>query len=254
MCDDICVFDYDGTLCGPKETSVSPEHIKLLRAMQSNFKLVLATGRPRQLVPEISGFHWDAAVYFNGQLCVTGNQLIHRQLLEDCEWRGFCRAAQRENVEYMAFSDRIISPGPLVQLPCLPEVTGTSYKIGWPMNEPFLYKLIAEPSELVQRLVERHMPNAQIVKWHPGFWEIVPAGVDKVAGVERVLSHMDWRWDRVITFGDGRNDCSLFRKASCSVAIGDRCPELVRMATYAAPGIEQKGLEWAIMKIMSNED
>lgn len=250
MCFDICVFDYDGTLCSRTDLLVSSEVIKLLQCLQNKSKLVLATGRPQSLVPVIQDFKWDATIYYNGQLCLIGNQIIHRWVLEDCEWRYFCQVAQQENIEFFAFSDQITTLHLPARLPCLPEVTGTEFVVGQPLDEPFLYKIITEPCRKVYDLVNQYMPHAQIESWHSDFWEIVPNGINKLAGVEHVLSHMDWFWSQVIAFGDSENDCPLFQRAAYSIAIGDQCAELVQLANYVAPTIEQNGLEKAIKKIM----
>lgn len=247
---DVCIFDYDGTLCARTDSSVTTSVVQLLRILQNDYKLVLATGRPKSLIPSIPEFQWDATVYFNGQLCLSGNHIIHQQMLEYMEWREFCQNALREHVEFLVFSDMVTAVAPPVCIPLLPEVTGSEIVIGHPLNEPFLYKIITEPSLKVQRLVNLHMPHAQIMKWHPDFWEIVPKGTDKLTGVAHVLSYLNLRWDNAIVFGDSGNDLSLFKKAAYAVAIGSKCSDLVRLSTFVAPEVESNGLEWAVRKIM----
>jgi hypothetical protein len=61
--------------------------------------------------------------------------------------------------------------------------------------------------------------------------DVLPRGVDKGAALDRVLARTGWPADRVLVAGDNANDVPMFQRARWRLAVGERCPALVALAT-----------------------
>ena len=60
--------------------------------------------------------------------------------------------------------------------------------------------------------------------------ELLPAGVCKGAALDAVAAHYGITAERVVAFGDGKNDIELLERAGLGVAMGNAHPELAAVA------------------------
>jgi len=80
---------------------------------------------------------------------------------------------------------------------------------------------------LAQRLGLRGV--TYFVGWS-AWLDIAPEGVNKATALARVVADLGLTRDRVLAFGDGRNDIEMLRWAGRGVAIGDAPDEVCRAA------------------------
>lgn len=249
----IFVFDYDGTICQKGGSRIPEEIARLLARLQNNHVIILATGRPDFLVSKDERFHWDAQVYYNGQLCIAHNHILYSNQLNYHQYKNFAKHALDIGVEYIAFSDRPFSPHRKLHLPLLKEVTGGIIET-LPVSEGLgVYKLIVEATKTSEELVRKWIPSSQIVKWHPAFWEVLPQNTDKSMGISHILNYMSAQWSDIIAFGDSKNDLCVFQNAAVSITVGD-CPSLTKFATFHVPDFAHNGMEWAFQNILLGEN
>lgn len=80
------------------------------------------------------------------------------------------------------------------------------------------------------------------------YLEIVPNGATKENGA-RILKEM-YQCDRIVAFGDGVNDISLFRTADECYAVKNACPELCEIATGVIGTNEDDGVvKWLLENV-----
>ncbi|GKX65739.1 Cof-type HAD-IIB family hydrolase [Inconstantimicrobium mannanitabidum] len=67
----------------------------------------------------------------------------------------------------------------------------------------------------------------------------------KEKGVEYIREKYNLSLDDIVVFGDGRNDISLFKYAKNSIAMGNSCNELKRVASFITHKSHRDGIEYA---------
>ena len=76
--------------------------------------------------------------------------------------------------------------------------------------------------------------------------EIMPAGVNKGAGVALLARHYGLGPEQVMAVGDNENDQTMFAWAGCPVAMGNAIGPIRDMARLVAPDNLHDGVAWAI--------
>lgn len=79
--------------------------------------------------------------------------------------------------------------------------------------------------------------------------EIIPRGIDKGKGMEIICEHFGMSRDDTIAFGDSMNDCEMMQYAGISVAMGNACRELKRMADRVCKSVEEDGIYYEFLKM-----
>ena len=79
--------------------------------------------------------------------------------------------------------------------------------------------------------------------------EIIPRGIDKGKGMEIVCEHFGMGRDDTIAFGDSMNDYEMMQFAGISVAMGNACRELKRMADRVCKSVEEDGIYYEFLKM-----
>lgn len=77
-------------------------------------------------------------------------------------------------------------------------------------------------------------------------WLIEPT--DKGIGITRMLKYLNADASKVVVFGDGLNDITMFRKPFYSIAMGNGRPELKRHADYITDDNDKGGILHACTK------
>ncbi|MCI9647363.1 MAG: Cof-type HAD-IIB family hydrolase [Lachnospiraceae bacterium] len=72
--------------------------------------------------------------------------------------------------------------------------------------------------------------------------EIIPRGIDKGRGIDLVCRHYGAGREDTIAFGDSMNDYEMMRAAGFSVAMGNACEELKRIADTVCKSVWEDGI------------
>lgn len=95
---------------------------------------------------------------------------------------------------------------------------------------------VAEPVEQqmadVERIVEEAAPDLRVVSPHVGWFDIMPKGVSKAAGLDALLAATGIAEDEVVVFGDAANDLEILNRVKYSVAVANATPEVKAAAGY----------------------
>ena len=114
-----------------------------------------------------------------------------------------------------------------------------------------LHKILlgGEPEELKsveQKLLDKLGGEVDIYFSAPWFLEVMPKGINKGIGIEKICDHMGISTDEVIAFGDSFNDISMIRTAGVGVAMGNAEQELKDCADYITDDCDSDGIAKAL--------
>ncbi len=79
--------------------------------------------------------------------------------------------------------------------------------------------------------------------------EIIPRGIDKGKGMGIVCEYFGMGRDDIIAFGDSMNDYEMMQYAGISVAMGNACKELKRMADRVCRSVVEDGIYYEFLKM-----
>ncbi len=72
--------------------------------------------------------------------------------------------------------------------------------------------------------------------------EIIPRGVDKGKGMAMICSYFGAKMADTVAFGDSMNDCEMMQAAGQSIAMGNACGELKRLADRVCESVGEDGI------------
>ncbi|MBQ1533782.1 MAG: Cof-type HAD-IIB family hydrolase [Erysipelotrichaceae bacterium] len=88
---------------------------------------------------------------------------------------------------------------------------------------------------------------AEITYWHEGAVDIVPKGISKPHGIDRVLKKYSIPLEASLAIGDGENDADMLRHCAIGIAMGNSCKEAKEAADYVTEDIDANGI-WLALK------
>jgi Cof subfamily protein (haloacid dehalogenase superfamily) len=83
---------------------------------------------------------------------------------------------------------------------------------------------------------------AEVLQAVPNMLEVVPAGVNKWAGLQVLLQHMQIDPQQLMAVGDGSNDLELVANAGIGVAMGNAVPSVKAAATVVVASNDDGGI------------
>ncbi len=248
----LLLFDLDATLLGP-DRLIRPATLEVLARLEARGVLAsLATGRsPRSAVAVVHDFVPSApAIHFNGAVIRdwrTGEDLLHRHLaLEDALAATAVARGMGVHVNLYLEDEILVERRSAVS-------AASETKDGVPHRrvgdfaallagtdaQPTKLLCIGQPSQFgafaaeVQRVTHA---DCAVVNSEPDYFEVLPPGVNKGAGVVALAELLGIELAQVIAFGDNLNDLELLEVAGLGVAMGDGHPELLaRTDTVIGP-------------------
>ena len=104
-------------------------------------------------------------------------------------------------------------------------------------DEPFIGATIACPAapetmDRCRKIVAEAAPELRIVSPVPGWFDIMPQGVSKAAGLDPMLEALGITADEVAVFGDAENDLEILGRVRYSVAVANASDEVRETANY----------------------
>ncbi|GLI70135.1 hypothetical protein VaNZ11_014943 [Volvox africanus] len=92
--------------------------------------------------------------------------------------------------------------------------------------------------------------EAQVMQAVPNMLEIVPSGVNKWAGVRRLLNHLGLPPSALMAVGDGGNDLEMVAGAGLGVAMGNAVPAVRAAAAAVVAGHDDGGVAEAFERFV----
>ncbi len=249
----LVALDVDGTLITYRDFHAPPSRAVLdavARAREAGLHAVVATGRSLHSTYPIFdalGLHDGFAVCSNGAVVVD---VASREPIDVVTFDAL------EPVRY--FAEQI--PDAVLAV----EELGVGFRIsGENVDFEFDGEVQVVPhDELVQGPVTR-----LVVRWHEGdrgrlkaiaaemglpavdyaigytaWLDIMPAGVTKAEGLDKVCFRLGVARDQVLAFGDGHNDMAMLAWAGRGVAMGNAPDDVKAIADEVAPHVDDDGV------------
>lgn len=253
-------FDIDGTLVSFKTHTVPASAREALDELRRRgIKLFIASGRHPSDIFSVTDFAFDGYVALNGGYCLAGrDEVIFRRGIpaEDIErmirWqegpeRFACVLAGEREMCLNYVDERVTQVRRMVE-------TGNPARVAphgeWSETARLgVLQLIAFfGPEREAQLMEEVFPGCRAMRWNPLFTDIVPAGVSKAEGIDRMLAHFGIGLDETMAFGDGGNDIPMLEHVPHSVAMGNAEPEVKRAAKAVTTSVDDHGIAQALRR------
>lgn len=251
-------FDVDGTLLSFK-TKAMPESARraLTELRARGIKVFVASGRhPGDIFP-VMDFEFDGYVALNGGWCMVGREevVFRREIPQEdverlIEWqrgpeRFACILVGERNLCLNFENERVRKVRKLVETERKAPVVSFEE---WAAvaREGVLQLLAFFGSADEPRLMREVFPNCAAMRWTQIFADIVPAGVNKREGIDRLLSRFGIEPGEVMAFGDGGNDIPMLEHVGLGVAMGNADEAVKRSADYVTTSVDDRGIERAL--------
>ncbi|HEU0190684.1 MAG TPA: HAD family hydrolase [Mycobacterium sp.] len=253
--------DVDGTLLDGNDNVTARTRAAVHAAVAAGARFILATGRPprwiRPIVDEL-GFA-PMAVCANGAVIYDPetDQVFSAHTLPADLLAELTEVIERVipgaglAVERIGERAHDAATPQFVSLPgyehawLSPDNTEVSMDdlLSAPAIKLLVRKVGAASADLAKELTAQIGAAAEVTfSTDNGLVEIVPAGIDKAAGVEQVIRPLGISYDEVVAFGDMPNDLSMLLRAGHGVAMGNAHPDVLAVATEVTAPNTDDGL------------
>lgn len=262
----LIAFDVDDTLL-TTEKVISPKTKQaLLNAQKNGIKLCVASGRlPYGVKPyaeELDVLN-NGGYYlgFNGGAVLNSyNELIGTTYLDSKYIEPVYEVLRPTNVTTMVhkgdiiYADRKVNDYTHIE----PDVIGLPLNlvddiaefVDWKLHKILLCGEPEELKEVESKLKAKFENEVDIYLSAPWFLEVMPNGVNKGLGVEKVCADMGISMDEVMAFGDNYNDIPMLEMAGLGIAMGNADGEVKRSADYVTDTCDLDGIAKALGKFL----
>lgn len=242
------VFDVDGTLTDDHSVTHPPTLDALRAAHDAGYAITVATGRLLHAgarILERAGI--DGWVIANcGSVVWDGENVVEEHPLPTSTVERFIELGRELGMTPAVYYVDDIYMDPLTEID-LPEATLNANE-GRPIHIADLDSVDHTHVTKVQYgadipLIEKHLPRIleefpEVVRGHPYFLELTPAGITKWEGIETALSRRGLAAEDGLGAGDSGNDASWLPKMGISVAVPPSPPEIMEIVDAVLPSVD----------------
>lgn len=240
-------FDIDGTLVSFHTHVVPPSAVEALDILRSKgIKVFIASGRHITSINNLGDLQFDGYVTLNGGIVLTDNRTIYKHHIEDSDIEAVIRYQEKhpfpcgyvmQDELYMNYVDESVDsiyrmlnfPAP----PIHPDKEVLGHKV---------YQLIAFFTTENEKEIMSVLPHCIATRWNPLFSDVVPKGIDKSIGLQKMLDYYHIKPEECMAFGDGGNDIPMLRFAGIGVALGGVDQEVMDAADYVTTTVDDNGV------------
>ena len=246
-------FDFDNTLFSHRTMSIPESARDAIRILQGKgIRCVLATGRHMlelEHFPDLFTVGMDGYVTIDGQLCLdTDRTVICSEEIGGKALDNLVALFNSRSVPViLAEAGRMYS-----NMHTLQAVQGLSYAttVDHPLGEysgkpVYLGVVYITPEQ--EQWLHGMLPGCDFLRWSGIGVDVVPAGRDKVAGINSYLDHYGINRSDYMAFGDGDNDRGMLEAAPMGVAMGNAWESARQAADYITTDIDDNGI-WNALK------
>lgn len=106
-----------------------------------------------------------------------------------------------------------------------------------------------ERMERCRQIIADAVPEVRIVSPIPEWFDVLPVGTSKAAGLEVLLEALGIGVNEVAVFGDAENDLEIMRKVPHSVAVANASDEVLEVARHCVGASADEGVADALFEI-----
>lgn len=246
-------FDVDGTLLSFKDHRIPETALVALTELgKRGVKCFLATGRAPYQVDEVPVDSFEAFILFNGQLCLTRDEVFHDECLDKGDV-----AAVVEQVKSGLYNcvfmerGRCYASGHDDGVRAIEQASGSVFPdgdIGEALeNDVYQLNIYLGPGQT--GIAKEAASHCKFTRWSPHFVDVFPQYGGKHAAVRRMLERYGIAPEEAVAFGDGGNDLAMFGVVGTSVAMGNGNPEVKEQADYVTDDVDSGGIYNACFRL-----
>ncbi len=246
-------FDIDGTLVSFNTHKIPDSSLDALKRLrEAGVRLFIASGRHRASMDKIEPYAdlFDGYVMVNGGLCTLGDEIVHSTLMSKKDvklWLEYIRKDPRstcfvlqDKIVINFIDDQMQKVFEVLDFPIPPSANLDDFA------DSDVYQMIISFTEEENSKILPIFPQCYAPRWSPLFSDIIPNGVNKMVGIEKMIERLGITKDEVAAFGDGGNDIEMIESVGWGIAMGNACDELKRVAKFTTDDIDNDGLAKAV--------
>ena len=255
----IVFFDVDGTLYLP-EIGVPDSAKEAIAMLIDNGHIpIICTGRTRPIIPDnlielgFQGIIAGAGTYIEYDGKVIENHVVEeglvneimtflqknkvRYILEGPEYLYYEKKDQGEEYSYITSLFKFFGEDVLKAID--PETTIRMNKMSCTLSEE-------TNRELVMPKLEKYFQP--IYHGSMEMFELVPLGINKATGIQRLLKYLKLDQKDPFAFGDSNNDIEMLEYVETGIAMGNSYPEVLERTKHKTKSVKEDGIYFGLKK------
>lgn len=261
------VLDLDGTLVDSKKKISQRNKEALQKAMQKGVKVVLASGRPvKGVMPKAEELELEknngCILAFNGGriIDVTTGECLFEVDLPDGYLKTVYELSRKCNIGLVTYegNDKLITVDDNEYIQLEIRVNHLERVVPKDMVEYVTfpvakYLLAGEPKDVEKAepiFKEALGKELNVFRSDPFFLEILPAGIDKAYGLQKLIDVLGIKREEVIACGDGYNDITMLKFAGLGVAMENAMEQTKAAADYITLSNDDDGVAAVVEKFI----
>lgn len=246
-------FDIDGTLVSFKTHVIPQSTLDALAALrEKGIKVFIATGRHFRSINNLGDQVFDGYVTLNGGRVLVGtDHVIYKQRIPDEDIQALFRYWEEVGAFpcSFVFEDELLmnyrddAADEIFQLLNFPVPPIRPIE---EMKGREVFQLIAFFTDEQEQQIMKVLPHCDSTRWSSLFTDVVPAGISKRVGIDKMLEHFHIGLDECMAFGDGGNDIQMLSHVGLGVAMGNASEEVKSVADYVTDSVDDDGIYKAL--------
>ena len=264
-------FDLDGTLFTSTRGVATSTRKAIKELRQKGIFVGIATGRgPAFAMPLLEDLDMDFAVTYNGQYIFTPKEIIYDNPLDKKTLKKLMNYATQNHSDISLGTAHGVNGSGLLKFGetrlagflsgLLPNGTSgvarNSFKHVVRRILPQNSQLADEDEAIYQAMMvathdetdklQAEFPELLVTRSNPYSVDLIPVGVGKLQGIERLGERFGFELNQVMCFGDSENDITMLAGSGYGIAMGNALPEVKKIATYITDTNNQDGIAKAL--------
>lgn len=263
MAYEILVLDIDGTLTNSQKEISKKTLEAILKIQDRGHKVVLATGRPtpgvlpiaKQLkLQDYEGFilSYNGAKIIN---CKT-NEIVFQKVLPKEIIPELYTAALKHQVGIISYEgDTVITDmeidefmekeAGLNKMP-IKRIPNFVEYINFDVNKCLMTGPGSKLEKVEAAMKKEFGQRINVYRSEPFFLELMPLNVDKAYSLSKLLEHLGFSREQMISCGDGYNDLTMIQYAGMGVAMANAQEVVKKAADYITLSNDEDGVAHVI--------
>ncbi|NDJ57932.1 HAD family phosphatase [Enterobacteriaceae bacterium 4M9] len=260
------VTDLDGTLLTSADTLTPATAAAFTDLAAQNIISVIATGRMYQEA-QFAAEHIGATRYFigmNGAQTVDlhTQRVIYEKTLDEVTVGALVEILDALGLFYQIYSHRAV----YARARWVNDMGASGMKAEYirrfaALIRPFTdaedlcavkFFVICKDDDIKAELQRRitALNTVTMVSSYPGYFEILPRGLNKGDALLRLCAHLDISPQSVAAIGDSDNDVEMLMQAGVAIAMGNAYPRIKDIADHIVPRNDEDGVAFALTHII----
>jgi len=262
----IIAIDIDGTLYNDEKKITQKTKAALLQAQQNGHILVLASGRPtaglKKIAKELAmDQHHGLLLAYNGGIVIdyTSGEVLYKNTIPNELAKQLLHHLERVAVNPIVDDGQTIYTTDPESFMVPYERTSNHLEVKkvTDLCDAIDFSpakiLIAAPEQILSENIafikKPFQDKLSFVLSAPFYLESTPLGINKADSMEKICTLLKTTASNVIAFGDAQNDIPMLAFAGTSIAMGNACDSLKRIADIVTASNNEDGIALALERI-----